>query len=101
MTLYTPKETKVYEDMVALVARSTRARYNVETAVRVEIVLYTKKKKPPDCDNSTKSLLDGMVKGGLLEDDSQVWELNVKRVRSNNPRVNVRVNAITVEREGK
>lgn len=88
---YTPKTTKVYEDCVALLAVATRARYTKEIDVRVEVVIYTKKKSPADIDNISKSVLDGMQRGGMLEDDVQVWGLDVRRVVSDNPRVDVRV----------
>lgn len=99
-TLYTPKETKIYEEVVGLVVKSTRTCYSRSQAVRVECTIYTKKGKPPDCDNAAKSILDGMQKGGLLEDDSQVWELYVKRIVSSTPRVEVVVSPIEVESEG-
>jgi Holliday junction resolvase RusA-like endonuclease len=91
MTLYTPQTTKVYEDCVALVARASRARYTREVGLVVEIMIYTNKKSPADCDNIAKSVLDGMQKGGMIEDDSQVWNLYVSRIRSPNPRVCVSV----------
>lgn len=100
MTLYTPKTTKDFENMVGLIASSTHARYDKGTAVKVTITLYTAKKNPPDSDNCSKSILDGLQKGGLLEDDSQVWELHIKRVRSANPRADVMVNLVEVESEG-
>ena len=100
MTLYTPKTTKVYEDCVALVARSTRVVYNKGTDLAVMIEIYTAKKSPPDGDNIEKSILDGMQRGGLIEDDSQVNYCSWKIVRSSNPRVEVTVMPTTVESEG-
>lgn len=99
MTLYTPKETKDYETMVAAVALSTGARYTKGTPVSVEILLFTAKKNPPDCDNCSKSILDGLQKGGLLENDSQVWRLHITRVRSDRPRASVLVTPITESEE--
>ena len=100
MTLYTPRETKQYEEMVALVAQSTHARSDVNTPVSVTITIYTSKKKPADVDNASKSILDGLQKGGLLENDSQVCELHIRRVHSENPKVDITVNPVEAESEG-
>lgn len=99
-TLYTPKTTKVYEDCVALVAQASRTRYSIDIALDVQMTIFTSKKSVGDADNIAKSVLDGMQRGGLIEDDSQVWELGIKRVRSSNPRVEVLVTPTTVESEG-
>lgn len=64
------------------------------------MTIFTSKKSVGDADNIAKSVLDGMQRGGLIEDDSQVWELGIKRVRSSNPRVEVLVTPTTVESEG-
>ena len=99
-TLYTPKETKVYEDCVALVAKASRASYTKDIALAVQIVIYTAKKSVGDADNIAKSVLDGLQKGGAIEDDSQVWLLVIKRIRSKNPRVDVHIRPAVVESEG-
>lgn len=100
MTLYTPKTTKVYEECVGLVAKASRATYNKEIALAVQIVIYTAKKSPPDGDNIEKSILDGMQRGGLIEDDSQVCNCHWRVVRSDNPRVEVLVTPTMRESEG-
>lgn len=100
MTLYTPKNTKVYEDCVALVAKASRARYNREVALAVEITIYTAKKSPPDGDNVEKSILDGMQRGGLLEDDAQICDCHWRVVGSDNPRVEVLVTPTLRKVEG-
>ena len=41
--------------------------------------LYTKTKRRMDIDNRVKLVQDSLSPAGIIEDDSQVWELNVRR----------------------
>lgn len=68
---YTPKATVAYEDAIAWHTRSLRLR----GPVSVSIVFYTR--RHADLDNLAKAVLDGMQKGGGLENDSQVRRLNL------------------------
>lgn len=92
---YTPKNTRLYEQKVAALVIDAPVRYDVGTVVRVSITLFTGKKRPPDADNAAKSIVDGLVKGGLIADDVQVSELHVSRVRSGRPRAVVFVESMT------
>jgi Holliday junction resolvase RusA-like endonuclease len=80
---YTPKRTVQYEQSVALAARALRRK--VFGAVNVLIVLFfthtrTSGEWPGgDVDNYAKSILDGIVQGGLLKDDDQVVSLRVEK----------------------
>lgn len=98
--VYTPKNTRLYEQKVAALAIGVPARYTIGTVVKVTITLYTGKKRPPDTDNAAKSIVDGLVKGGLIEDDVQMGELHVIRVRSARPRAEVVVEEALEKVEG-
>ncbi len=68
---YTPRETVAYEDMVATYAMKQGQRFEGPVSVTV-----TFKCKPRgDIDNLAKAVLDGLQKGRLLADDSQVHKL--------------------------
>jgi Holliday junction resolvase RusA-like endonuclease len=81
------RKTKVYEDCVALVASASHARYTKDTELRVQVLIFTNKKSPADIDNIVKSVLDGIQKGGVIEDDSQVCDLHIQRIKSSDPKV--------------
>ena len=46
--------------------------------IKVEIVAYRPDNRKRDLDNLLKAALDGMAKGMLYEDDSQIKNLNIK-----------------------
>jgi crossover junction endodeoxyribonuclease RusA len=46
--------------------------------IKVEIVAYRPDNRKRDLDNLLKAALDGMAKGMLYEDDSQIKDLNIK-----------------------
>jgi Holliday junction resolvase RusA-like endonuclease len=87
---FTPKETRDYEEMVALSARMARGRIG-DVPCDVEIELYedkavviltprpdaAKRKLKGDVDNYAKAILDGLQKGQMIEDDRQVNELRL------------------------
>jgi Holliday junction resolvase RusA-like endonuclease len=52
----------------------------------------------PDLDKLTRALLDGMT-GICYDDDKQVTELHVSKEFSDDPRVEVQVEEVTVEQE--
>jgi Holliday junction resolvase RusA-like endonuclease len=88
-TIYTPPETRVYEDSIAMMAMTQREKYGANL-VKVSAIFFTAKKRI-DCDNCLKAVLDGLMKGGIFDDDSQVVEGHYVRVKSNNPRVEVTI----------
>lgn len=87
--IYTPRETKAYEDAIAMMAMTQREKYGTNL-VKVMAFLFTSKKRI-DGDNCLKSILDGLMKGGVFDDDSQVVEGHYVRIRSANPRVEITV----------
>ena len=46
--------------------------------IKVEIVAYRPDNRKRDLDNLLKAVLDGMAKGLIYEDDSQICDLNIK-----------------------
>lgn len=94
---YTPPETRAFEELVAWHARALRP-FLPEDRLRVLIVFH--QGKTPlrgDIDNYAKSILDGMVKGGLIPNDRQVRQLQLE-FADGEPRApehtNVRVSSI-------
>ncbi len=73
--VYTPPETREYERLVGLVAKSAGCR-PVEGPVSVELDIFTQRRM--DVDNVAKSVLDGL-NGVAYEDDNQVVELLVRK----------------------
>jgi len=91
-TTYTPKRTKIYEEQVAWAARSVQsfaddARISLritlhddEAVVEIaEIASDEKSKLTGDIDNYAKSIMDGIVQGGLIANDRQIDILEVWR----------------------
>jgi len=75
--VYTPPETREYEQLVGWVAKSAGCR-PVEGPVSVALSVYVKGRL--DADNIAKSILDGL-NGIAYEDDDQVVELLVRKHR--------------------
>jgi len=73
--IYTPPQTKEYENLVGWVAKSAGCR-PVEGPVSVALSVYVKGRL--DADNIAKSILDGL-NGVAYEDDDQVVELVVRK----------------------
>lgn len=87
---FTPEETREYEQAVAWVARASKHKIG-KSAVDVSIELHEDKAivvitplpdaKPRrlrgDVDNYAKSILDGLTKGEMWEDDRQVRQLHL------------------------
>ena len=86
--LYTPKKTADWERSAALLARNAWCRPPSDDLCKAEIVAVfprpkrlLRKKDPehrlwhgskPDIDNICKSVLDSLVMGGIIRDDTQV-----------------------------
>ena len=98
--VYTPKETRVYEDFVRVCYSDYANQYQWEPydgQLRAEIEVFIQVPKSdsklnkqakiigeirptikPDCDNLAKSILDSL-NGWAYRDDKQVIELSVKK----------------------
>jgi crossover junction endodeoxyribonuclease RusA len=88
--IYTPKESRVYEELVAWYAKRL-PRYKGSVVLNVEFYCHPHRKMP-DLDNLLKSLLDGLQKGGAIADDVQVSEIHARRLfDKENPRVELHI----------
>lgn len=92
---YTKKETRAYEELVGLYARSHLPSQPWDGPVRLDIDIYVdrpqrllKRSSPrgviwctnkPDRDNVEKGVLDGLTKVGLWLDDKQVCDGTVRK----------------------
>ena len=85
-TIYTPRSTKDYEDSVAIMAMATRERFGSDI-LRFTGTFYCSRSTRPDCDNLIKSVLDGLAKGKVFDNDKQVVEIHAVRIdKSSTPR---------------
>lgn len=86
-SVYKPTKSRDYENLIALAAQQQIEKtgfVRFEGAVVVEIVVYRRRPKSmpesrfpypttrPDLDNYEKAVLDGLTRGGVWRDDSQV-----------------------------
>ena len=110
--VYTPKETRVYEDFVRVCYSDYANQYQWEPydgQLRAEIEVFIQVPKSdsklnkqakiigeirptikPDCDNLAKSLLDSL-NGWAYQDDKQIVELEVKKFYSEESGVRVKL----------
>ena len=110
--VYTPKETRVYENFVRVCYNDYANQYQWEPydgQLRAEIEVFiqvpksdSKLKKQakiigeirpttkPDCDNLAKSILDSL-NGWAYRDDKQVIELSVKKFYAEQSEVKVKL----------
>lgn len=113
----TPDKTRDYKQDVAQCAMVAKAKAGVLSwtgfpiAVPVSVMLwfyFPKPKRPkwpvpavkPDLDNLEKSVLDGLVDGGLLQDDALVVDLvSRKRYTGGMPMVRAVVRRYELEQE--
>lgn len=80
-----PKTNLFYLEVWAMIkSRMSKEGFNSfdsETiSLQVYIDLYPPDNRRRDIDNSIKVLLDSLVRGGLIQDDSQISRLNVQRM---------------------
>lgn len=109
---YTPHGTANYENLVKVCFKDLYPDHvplDADVAVRVRMVAYytipksaSKKRrlamllehlrplKKPDCDNIAKIICDAL-NGIAYHDDSQIYSLNVEKLFSETPRVEVRM----------
>ena len=110
--VYTPKETRVYEDFVRVCYSDYANQYQWEPydgQLRAEIEVFIQVPKSdsklnkqakiigeirptikPDCDNLAKSILDSL-NGWAYRDDKQVVELSVKKFYAEQSEVRVKL----------
>lgn len=69
--MYTPTETKVFEDSVAWCAKEAGVKFG-KVLVKVHCNFFMPTARGVDGDNILKSVLDGLEKGGALDNDRQV-----------------------------
>ena len=89
------RRVKGWEDTVRIFAQLAMAKVRwvttAEDRYAVELVVYVADHRRTDCDNLSKSILDGL-KWAAFPDDSQVTDLLVrKRVDPSRPRVEVTI----------
>lgn len=90
--VYTPSRTHQYEELVAWAARAKRIRLG-QGPVEIQADFHTRK-GGGDLDNLLKSLLDGLVKGGAIDDDAAhiVPKITVRRFHDpRNERCHIRL----------
>lgn len=77
------QETKEFYYYVWLKIRSLKATTRMEMpigdTISLEVQAYPPDDKKRDLDNILKALFDSLVKGGLLQDDSQISRLFIER----------------------
>ena len=79
---YKPKPVKDWQDNAAIqMMEAYRLKHcaTYEGKARLTLILVTKNKRRMDIDNRIKALQDCLKPAGVLNDDSQVWELQVER----------------------
>ena len=110
--MYDPKPSKDYKKHVAKIAKEYAPEKPTEAALGVQMKIYreipkstTKKdrklineglKRPvvrPDTDNYTKAILDAL-NGIIYKDDSQIVDLKASKYYSDNPRVEIKIEAL-------
>ena len=95
---YTPERTRAYEHCVAAhaiaaVGRASSWPRDAEYAVTIE--LWHGDARRRDVDNGGKSVLDGLTRGGVWGDDSQVACLTVRRgLDRERPRAEIRIEVL-------
>lgn len=92
-SIYTPKDTVIYEESVAIMAMSQRQNYE-DSPLKLTAVFFSAKKRGSDLDNLVKSVCDGLMKAKCFTDDSQIIEIHAARIRSTSPRIEVTLEPI-------
>lgn len=88
---YRTKEYLQFEkDFMVLIGRHDMIKGDVEVIVE----FYIKNDKATDVDNLNKTLLDCVVKAGLIEDDRKIRHLDVYKFHSKRERINIEINKI-------
>lgn len=86
---YVTKEALAWYDAVAVIARGMHVRGKEHA---VEYVVYQGFKHRGDVDNYAKTILDGLVKGGVIASDASVVSMHAHKKRDRlNPRTEIYV----------
>lgn len=76
-------ETKMFYYEVWLAIKNLNAIKRIpmpiQSIISIEVYLHPPDKRKRDIDNVLKALIDSLVKGGLLQDDSQINKLLVEK----------------------
>ena len=97
---YTPSKTKEFENYVKMVASQYATKELLEGALEIELHFYFQRPKSlpknvvhhtkrPDCDNTSKAILDSL-EGIIYKNDSQVVSLWATK-QYGTPRVEVKI----------
>lgn len=89
-TIYTPKETRVYEQSLAYLFLAQREKF-IDQDVVFYGWFYTKNKKA-DCDNFIKASLDS-ANGIIFTDDKQVVEIHAYKIYSEEEKTIIEIKA--------
>ena len=88
--VYTPRQTRHYEEWVAFMALQARVKC-ARGPVRVTLRFWFADERRRDLDNCAKAVLDALT-GLAWDDDSQVHELHTERgVDRENPRTEITI----------
>ena len=77
VTTLISKPGREYSEAVAALIRKQKAAAGLSCHVAMTVLLSPPDRRRRDVDNYAKSLLDSLVKGGVLEDDSLVRDLRL------------------------
>ena len=69
---------QVWLNIKAWIAKN-RMKTPLDSMISMELYLYPPDKRKRDIDNVVKPMLDSLVKGGLIQDDSQINRLLIVR----------------------
>lgn len=89
-TIYTPKETRVYEQSLAYLFLAKREKFFDEELV-FSAWFYTKNKRA-DCDNYLKAAMDSAI-GIAFTDDKQVVEIHAYKIISEEEKTIIEIEA--------
>ena len=68
-----------WQQQIAVLLTKARKVEGYSGIVTLHITLETPNRKRWDLDNRVKALQDCLQMAGIIKDDSQIWELHVKR----------------------
>ncbi len=91
--MYTPKETRDYEDLVGMIARQ-HFKKPLDGPLAITMRFYVKGRRA-DCDNYMKSLLDGL-NGVAWNDDRQIVKWSGEIVNDSPERTEISIDTESV-----